>query len=61
MEPRDVIWRIMRHLADFQEILEESLRELNPKQHGDLISSIHECEQLTKTQVNIMNRAARRY
>ena len=43
---------------------QKSLRkasELHPKKHGDLISSIHECEQLTKTQVNIMNRTAKRY
>jgi AICAR transformylase/IMP cyclohydrolase PurH len=61
VEPQDIIWRILRHLGDFQEILEESLKELHPKKHGDLISSIHECEQLTKTQVNIMNRTAKRY
>ncbi len=61
MEPQDIIWRILSHLADFQNILEESLRDLHPKKHADLISSIHECEQLTKTQVNIMNRTAKRY
>jgi len=61
LEPQDIIWRILRHLADYQSILEESLAELHPKKHADLISSIHECEQLTRTQVNIINRTAKRY
>lgn len=61
VEPQDIIWRILRHLGDFQNILEESVQDLHPKKHADLISSIHECEQLTRTMVNIMNRTAKRY
>lgn len=61
MQPSDIIWRLQERLSDLQKLCEESIGELNPKQHGDLISSIEECERLLRTQLNIMNRISKRY
>lgn len=61
MEPRDIIWRVMERLSEQQSLLIDSTRELNPKLHADLIEALRECERLTKTQINILNRMRRRY
>lgn len=61
MQPSDIIWRLQERLGELQKLCEESIGELSPKQHADLISSIEECERLLRTQLNIMNRIAKRY
>ncbi|NLJ74290.1 MAG: hypothetical protein GX331_04785 [Firmicutes bacterium] len=61
MQPKDVIWRILERLQDLQNLCEESYSELHPKKNADLISSIEECERLTRTQINIMNRISKKY
>ncbi|NMB00952.1 MAG: hypothetical protein GX971_05445 [Firmicutes bacterium] len=61
MEPSDIIWRIVERLNELQTLCEESVSELHPKKNADLISSIEECERLCRTQVNIMNRIAKKY
>jgi len=61
MSPSDIIWRITERLTELQELCAESIQQLHPKKNLDLISSIEECERLCRTQLNIMNRVAKRY
>jgi hypothetical protein len=61
MTPQDVIWRVLERLRENQELLGASIEELHPVRHQDLISALHELEQLTSTQINLMNRMRRRY
>lgn len=61
MEPKDVIWRLLDRLSELQKLCDESIQDLNPKIHADLISSIDECERLCRTQINTMNRIAKKY
>jgi hypothetical protein len=61
MVPSDIIWRLMDRLGELQRLCDESIRDLHPKQNADLISSIEECERLCRTQINIMNRIAKKY
>lgn len=61
MEPSNIIWRLSEHLQALQALCEENIGQLDPKKNADLISSIEECERLCRTQIRIMNRAAKRY
>ena len=61
MEPRDIVWRLMDRLSELQKLCDESIQDLHPKQNADLISSIEECERLCRTQINTMNRIAKKY
>lgn len=61
MQPTDIIWRITERLRELQTLCDESIQQLSPKTNLDLISSIEECERLCRTQLNIMNRVAKRY
>lgn len=61
MEPQDILWRIFERFNDQLNLLEESHTQLDPKKHSDVISAIEECERLTRTQQNIINRLRRRY
>lgn len=61
MQPDDLIWRLQERINELQKLCEESINELHPKKHADLISSIEECERLCRTQTNVMNRIAKRY
>ena len=61
MLPSYIIWRLRERLTELQSLCEESINELHPKKNMDLISSIEECERLCRTQLNIMNRIAKRY
>jgi hypothetical protein len=61
MLPSDIIWRLRERLTELQSLCEESINVIHPKNKLDLISSIEECERLCRTQLNIMNRIAKRY
>ncbi|HBG01109.1 MAG TPA: hypothetical protein DDW87_05990 [Firmicutes bacterium] len=61
MVPSDIIWRLMDRLGELRTLCDESIQDLHPKKNADLISSIEECERLCRTQINIMNRIARKY
>jgi tRNA uridine 5-carbamoylmethylation protein Kti12 len=61
MEPSDIIWRLRDRLNELQRLCEESIQDLDPKKNADLISSIEECERLCRTQINTMNRIAKKY
>lgn len=61
MQPNDIIWRLLERLNELQTLCQESIDELHPKKNSDLISSIEECERLCRTQINVMNRIAKRY
>lgn len=61
MSPSDIIWRLAERLTELQALYEESIGQLHPKKNLDLISSIEECERLCRTQLNILNRVAKRY
>jgi hypothetical protein len=61
MLPSDIIWRLTERLTELQVLCEESIKQLHPKKNQDLISSIEECERLCRTQLNVMNRIAKRY
>ena len=61
MVPSDIIWRLTEHIKEVQTLCEESYKDLHPKKNADLISSIEECERLCRTQINIMNRIAKKY
>jgi hypothetical protein len=61
VQPTDVIWRLLERLNELQTLCQESIDELHPKKNSDLISSIEECERLCRTQINMMNRIAKRY
>lgn len=61
MAPSDIIWRLMERMTELQALCDESIAELDRKQNADLISSIEECERLCRTQINIMNRIAKKY
>lgn len=61
MSPSDIIWRLAERLTELQALCEESIGQLHPKENLDLISSIEECERLCRTQLNILNRVAKRY
>jgi hypothetical protein len=61
MQPEDIIWRLSERLNEFLLLCEESISHLHPKKNSDLISSIEECERLCRTQINVMNRIAKRY
>ena len=61
MEPKDIIWRLLDRLSELRKLCDESIQDLNPKKHADLISSIDECERLCRTQINTMNRIAKKY
>lgn len=39
----------------------DTIEELDPKKQIDLINALGECEQLTRTQMNILRRVQRRY
>lgn len=51
----------MDRLSELQKLCDESIQDLHPKQNADLISSIEECERLCRTQINTMNRIAKKY
>jgi hypothetical protein len=61
MTPQDVIWRLLERLCETQQMLADSAEELHPVRNQDLISTLHELEHLTNTQINLMNRMRRRY
>ena len=61
MTPQDVIWRLLERLRETQQMLADSAEELHPVRNQDLISTLHELEHLTNTQINLMNRMRRRY
>lgn len=61
MDPQDIVWRLLNRLADDRQILEESYQLVDSKKNKDLQHAISECEQLVKTQENILNRIRRRY
>lgn len=61
MKPEDMIWRLLEHLALQLQLLEESQEQLDPKKQEDLMIVLGECEQLTRTQINILRRMGRRY
>lgn len=61
MQPKDVLWRILESLDEKHRTLEDSIQYLDPKNHGDIISAIEECQRLTNTQKNLINRLRRRY
>lgn len=61
VQPEDIIWRLLERLGELQNLCQESIDQLHPKKNNDLISSIEECERLCRTQINVMNRIAKRY
>lgn len=61
MTPQDVIWRVLERLRETQEMLVANVDELHPVRNRDLITTLYELEQLTNTQINLMNRMRRRY
>ncbi|HHY15351.1 MAG TPA: hypothetical protein GX521_04665 [Firmicutes bacterium] len=61
MQPEDIIWRLRERLSEFETLCRESISLLHPKKNSDLISSIEECERLCRTQINVMNRIAKKY
>ena len=61
LQPQDVIWRLLEHYSLQLQLLDESMGELDPKNQLDLLSALRECEQLTRTQINILRRMKRRY
>ena len=61
MEAKDIIWRLMDRLGELQMLCDESIRDLHPKTNADLISSNEEIERLCRTQINTMNRIAKKY
>ncbi len=61
MQPEDIIWRIQERLNEFEALCKESITLLHPKKNSDLISSVEECERLCRTQINVMNRIAKKY
>ncbi|NLY29210.1 MAG: hypothetical protein GX047_01090 [Firmicutes bacterium] len=61
LQPQDVIWRLLEHYSLQLQLLDESMGEVDPKKQLDLLNAIRECEQLTRTQINILRRMQRRY
>ncbi|NLK08586.1 MAG: hypothetical protein GX316_07795 [Firmicutes bacterium] len=61
MKPEDVIWRLLEQFAMQLQLLDESQELLDPKKQEDLMIILGECEQLTRTQINILRRIGRRY
>jgi hypothetical protein len=61
LQPRDLIWRLLEHYSLQLQLLEETIGELDQKKQIDLINALAECEQLTRTQMNILRRMQRRY
>ncbi len=61
MSPRDIIWRALERLRESRELLADSITQLNPREHRDLIDGLRECERLIQTQIHILRRLERRY
>lgn len=61
MRPQDIIWRVTERLEEQQRLLIDSRADLDPKKHADLLDALAECEQLNRTQLNVMRRIRRRY
>lgn len=61
MSPRDIIWRALERLRESRELFADSIAELNPREHRDLIDGLRECERLLQTQIHILRRLERRY
>ncbi|NLJ85662.1 MAG: hypothetical protein GX322_04420 [Firmicutes bacterium] len=61
MTPQDLIWRLLEHYSLQLQLLEETYQELDAKKQKDLVIALGECEQLTRTQINILRRMGRRY
>ncbi|NMB45066.1 MAG: hypothetical protein GX998_01510 [Firmicutes bacterium] len=61
MHPRDLIWRLLEHYSLQLQLLEETMEEIDAKKQADLMNALLECEQLTRTQMNILRRIQRRY
>jgi hypothetical protein len=61
LQPRDLIWRLLEHYSRQLQLLDETIGELDAKKQIDLINALGECEQLTRTQMNILRRMQRRY
>ena len=61
MKPEDMIWRLLEHFALQLQLLEESQSQLDQKKQEDLVIALSECEQLTRTQINMLRRMSKRY
>lgn len=60
MRPQDTIARLLDHLEETMRLFAEGREGLTAKD-GELIDVLHECEQLTRNQMRMLNRARRRY
>lgn len=60
MRPQDTIGRLLDHLEETLRLFAEGRDGLSP-QDEELIDLLHECEQLTRNQIRILNRALKRY
>jgi len=61
LQPRDLIWRLLEYYSLQLQLVLDTIEELDPKKQIDLINALGECEQLTRTQMNILRRVQRRY
>lgn len=61
LQPRDLIWRLLEHYSLQLQLLDETMGQLDAKKQLDLMTALGECEQLTRTQMNILRRMQRRY
>jgi len=52
---------VTERLEEQQRLLIDSRADLDPKKHADLLDALAECEQLNRTQLNVMRRIRRRY
>lgn len=59
VSPQDIVNRLLDHLEESKRLFAES-RSAVPKNTGDLIDILHDCEQLTQNQIRLLNRALRR-
>ena len=61
LQPRDFLWRLLEYYSHQIQLLEETMQEVDAKKQADLLNALRECEQLTRTQMNILRRMQRRY
>lgn len=60
MTAEDILSRLIDHLEETRRLMEESRAGLEEIRRDDLIDLLHECEQLTRTQIHLLTRAAMR-
>lgn len=58
--PEETIHRLLDALEENRRLFEESRHSLQEPPHGELIEILHDCEQLGKSQVRLLQRALRR-